>query len=130
MTKPSPNRSVVCTEDVSHHTQALVEQCRQLDISVESGSGGAVQQPHTRDDSDLRSSPSSVPLVLPKVCHMVDKVFSGRAGGVGCYRSFSAKSIRLYATGVGAAVRPQHRQLLLHRPHLAADVLGGEAEKP
>lgn len=43
-----------------------MEQCRQLDIVVESG--GAMQQPHTRDDSDLRSSLSNAPLALPKVC--------------------------------------------------------------
>ena len=46
--------------------QALVEQCRQLDIVVEDGNSTA-QQPRLQHKAKLGSGPTQEPLVLPKV---------------------------------------------------------------
>ena len=50
----------------TYDLQALVEQCRQLDIVVEGGKSTA-QQPHLQHKAKLGSSPTQEPLVLPKV---------------------------------------------------------------
>lgn len=50
------------------NVQALVEQCRQLGLRVESAGGQQAAQQHARDDSELRPASASAPLELAKVC--------------------------------------------------------------